>query len=93
MLDGSLLAENYFDKILKPYSKKNIVGDDISESNIYFKLQEAYRSDTDTENLGIWQRSLKSIEWDKVEKFAIEILETKSKDLWVFMLLMEFIGP
>lgn len=91
MLDSNLLAENYFDKILKPYSKKNIVGNDISESDIYFKLQEAYRSDTDTDNLGIWQRSLKSVEWDNVEKFATEILETQSKDLWVFMLLMEFI--
>ena len=91
MLDSNLLAENYFDKILKPYSKKNIVGDDISESDIYFKLQEAYRSDTDTDNLGVWQRALKSVEWDNVEKFAIEILETQSKDLWVFMLLMEFI--
>lgn len=91
MLDSNLLAENYFDKILKPYSKKNIVGDDISESDIYFKLQEAYRSDTDTDNLGVWQRALKSVEWDNVEKFALEILETQSKDLWVFMLLMEFI--
>ena len=91
MLDSNLLAENYFDKILKPYSKKNIVGDDISESDIYFKLQEAYRSDTDTDNLGVWQRALKSVEWDNVEKFAIEILENQSKDLWVFMLLMEFI--
>lgn len=85
------IAKEYFKSILTSFEGDDPIGKDVSDSEIYFQLEEAYKCDTDTENRGVWVRKFKTTDWDSVEKISIQILSEQSKDLYVLSLLMDFI--
>jgi len=85
------IQEEYFKPILKPIEGDNPIGTDESSSSDYFALEEAYKCETDIDNRGVWVRKFKTTDWDSVERIAFEILSSKSKDMYVLMLLLDFI--
>ena len=76
------------DKILAPIPGANPAGEDLRYSQIYEDIKEARRAD-DPLDRGAWQLDIKTSDWDKVIKVAVDALIKKTKDLQISAWLSE----
>lgn len=75
--------------LLAPIEGGNPAGKDLSPTGIFGELNELRRSD-DAENLGDWApKDIKTANWPKLFKVAVESLTNQSKDLRVAVHLSE----
>jgi len=77
--------------LLTPIPGDNSAGQDMhmSSSNELDILKEARRSDDPAFAQGEWQKEIKKADWSKVEKIALDVITTKSKDLQFVGWLLE----
>lgn len=76
------------DKILAPIPGANPAGEDLRYSQTYEDIKEARRAD-DPFDRGAWQHDIKTSDWDKVIKVAVDALIKKTKDLQIAAWLTE----
>ena len=80
------------DAILAPIAGENSAGENLRYESIYDEIKEARRADENLD-LGEWQHELKTADWPKVLKLAVEVLSSRSKDLQVAVWLFEALVP
>src|SRR3972149_5877290 len=76
------------EKILAPIPGANPAGEDLRYSQIYEDIKEARRAD-DPLDRGAWQHDMKTSDWDKVIKVAVDALIKKTKDVQIAAWLSE----
>jgi type VI secretion system protein ImpA len=74
--------------IFAPIGEDEPAGADLRYSSTYDEIKEARRSD-DLLDQGVWQREIKTSDWDAVVALAVEALSTKTKDLQIAAWLAE----
>ena len=89
LLDLSLL--------LAPLLQDGPCGLDLRYDQVYDKILEHARSETDGLPLGVWEREYKKSDWPAVSALCIDILSTRTKDMqiaaWFGQALMSLHGP
>ncbi|MBN1932242.1 MAG: type VI secretion system protein TssA [Desulfobacterales bacterium] len=76
------------DAILAPIPGENPAGEDLRYTSVYDEIKEARRAD-DVLDQGDWQHEVKTSDWDKVIKIAVDALTQKTKDLQIAAWLTE----
>jgi type VI secretion system protein ImpA len=76
------------DAIFAPITEDEPAGKDLRYSSTYDEIKEARRSD-DLLDQGVWQREIKTSNWDAVVALTMEALSTRTKDLQVAAWLAE----
>lgn len=77
------------DTLLSPIHPENPAGEDLSYSALFDQIREARRSDDPSLDMGEWEQSRKSSEWNKVIQLAEEALTRQSKDLQLLVWYVE----
>lgn len=75
--------------LLNPIADDNPCGQSLKYDQIFDDIQEARREDDETLPQGVWETDLKKADWDEVERLAVSVLESQSKDLQVAAWLTE----
>lgn len=67
----------------------NPAGEDLRNSSLYRRIQDARRADDPNLPLGPWEHELKRAEWPLVGKVGVQTLRQRSKDLQVAAWVLE----
>ena len=76
------------DAILAPISGDKPAGESLRYTPVYDEIKEARRAD-DPFDQGAWKHEIKTSDWEKVIKIAVEALTQKTKDLQIAAWLTE----
>src|ERR1039457_5896460 len=74
--------------ITAPLSDDAPAGEELRYTKVYDDIKAARRADDDIPQ-GDWQREMKSAEWDKVIRIAVDVLTNQSKDFQIAAWLTE----
>lgn len=69
--------------LLEPVSPASPCGVSLRHEVDYDRLREARREDDTSVPTGVWQAEIKRSDWVAVERLALDLLQTRSKDLMV----------
>jgi type VI secretion system protein ImpA len=76
------------DRILSPIPGDNPAGENLRYADVYSDIKEARRSD-DLLDKGEWQHEVKTSDWVKVQKIALQALTERTKDIQIAVWLIE----
>lgn len=77
------------EKLIKPISDENPVGDYLRYEGLYDQIEEMRKEDDPNLPQGVWQTDLKSADWTGVFEASEKALSAESKDLQIASWLME----
>ncbi len=75
--------------LLRPIPGPDPGGEWLRYSETYDAIQEARRADDPSLPRGIWQHELKKADWGRLSRLCEEAIETRSKDLYLAVWLVE----
>jgi type VI secretion system protein ImpA len=88
-LAPEMAAGMEIERFTRPLSPGKPAGEWLRYDPAYAQLREARREDDPTVPQGQWQRELKRADWHAAAALALQVLETRSRDLQVAAWLME----
>lgn len=83
------MLEDKIKAILAPIDVNNPCGRDVSFDYIVDQIKDAMSADDADEPVGIWEKELKTADWNKAESLCIKVLQEESKDLQVLFWLVK----
>lgn len=83
------MLENSIKIILTPIDANNPCGRDVSFDYIVDQIRDAMTSDDADAPVGIWEKELKTADWNKAEDLCIKVLKEQSKDLQILFWLIK----
>ena len=83
-----MIEQINLEAITAPLSDAAPAGEELRYTKVYDDIKAARRADDDIPQ-GDWQREMKSAEWDKVIRIAVDVLTNQSKDFQIAAWLTE----
>jgi type VI secretion system protein ImpA len=77
------------DQLVRPITDERPGGEDMAFSGLYDQIKDARTGDDPGLAAGVWTRELKTPDWPRVRRLAVEALAERSKDLQVACWLTE----
>jgi type VI secretion system ImpA family protein len=89
MSDASFpLTESVYKKILTPLGE-NKVGAFLKYETVYDEILQARLEEDETHSQGVWKRTVKKADWEKIKDLCLNALMTQTKDLQIAAWLVE----
>jgi type VI secretion system ImpA family protein len=89
LLQDTVRNQLDIEALLRPVSDEAPAGSYLGDGPLYDEIREARRSDDPGESRGVWERTLRTAQWDRVEELCTHALTEESKDLQIAAWLLE----
>ena len=89
MSNSTIPTSTLPDGLLTPLGTNNGVGEWLRYDPVYIKIKDARREEDDGMRRESWEGELKHANWQEVERLCTDVLQTRTKDLQLFVWLLE----